>query len=76
MQLRCEHKLHGIIRDGKLEVRCDSRLCGKRPGVIVLHTIDLRTGEVETKRYQEPPGSKKRERDRNARRERSALRTP
>lgn len=62
MELRCEYKLHGIISAGKLEVRCDSRLCGKIPGVVVLHTIDLETGKVETTRYQEPPGSKVKER--------------
>lgn len=62
MELRCEHKLHGIIRGLKFETRCDSRLCGKRPGVIVLHTIDLRTGEIETHLFQEPPGDRVRER--------------
>jgi hypothetical protein len=58
-ELRCDHKLHGILDSemvqGSFEVRCDSRLCGKRSRVIVLHTIDLATGEVETQFYKNPP---------------------
>lgn len=62
LSLRCEHKLHGILDaeepSGIFEVRCDSQLCGKRPGVIVLHTIDLQTSKVETKFFKQPPTMK------------------
>lgn len=58
--------MHGIldieIMQGNFEVRCDSRLCGKRPGVVVLHTIDLETGRVETRKFKSPPNPKKRAR--------------
>ncbi len=56
MELRCSAKLHGIIRDGEvLEVKCDSRFCGHKPGVVVLHRFDSHTGQlVETLRFKEP----------------------
>lgn len=51
--------MHGIldieVMRGNFEVRCDSRLCGKRPGVVVLHTIDLETGRVDTRKFKAPP---------------------
>lgn len=47
MDLRCKgNKLHAIISDGKLEVRCDSRWCGKRPGVVIIHRFSIVTGEL------------------------------
>jgi hypothetical protein len=57
MELRCEAKLHGIVEDGQgtLEVKCDSRFCGHRPGVVVLHRFNLATGEVTTHRFANPP---------------------
>lgn len=58
MQLRCPgNKVHGeIIGEafGTLEVFCDSRWCGKRPGNVVLHRIDLLTGEFETRLFKKP----------------------
>jgi hypothetical protein len=55
MELRCDAKLHGILKDGKLEVKCDSRFCGHAPGVVVLHTYDITTGElISTVRYKNP----------------------
>lgn len=54
MDLRCEHKLHGRVNHGVLEVMCRSALCGKRPGVVVMHYFDLRTGEMTTRKYKEP----------------------
>jgi hypothetical protein len=50
--------MHGILsEDGtELEVKCKRRSCGKRPGVVVLHTFNLTTGKLKyTKRFREPP---------------------
>lgn len=59
LELRCDHKLHGLVLDdGRIEVKCNSSFCGASPGVVVLHKIDLRTGDVETTRYKEPPKPK------------------
>jgi hypothetical protein len=56
MELRCEHKLHGIVSDGLVEVKCKSALCGHKPGVVVIHRFDPFNGElVETKRYKDTP---------------------
>ena len=39
---------------GLLEIKCDSRFCGAKPGIVVLHRFDLATGDVvETQRYRE-----------------------
>ena len=55
-ELRCDHKLHGKLIDAHtLETRCDSKFCGKAPGVVVIHRFDLRTGTCTTTRYSEPP---------------------
>ena len=56
MEMRCEHKLHGIVTDGLVEVKCKSALCGSKPGVVVIHRFDGLTGElVDTKRYKDTP---------------------
>lgn len=57
MELRCKHKLHGIlIQDGILEIKCSSALCGKKPGVVVLHRFDVKTGQlVETRKFKDTP---------------------
>lgn len=56
MDMRCPHKMHGILVDEKvIEVKCDSRLCGAGPGVVVLHRFDLNTGDlITTIRYKQP----------------------
>jgi hypothetical protein len=56
MELRCPHKLHGMmVKEGVLEVKCDSRFCGHGPGVVVLHRFDVTTGELlETKSFKNP----------------------
>jgi hypothetical protein len=58
MELRCANKKFGeliIPGAGLLEVFCDSRFCGKRPGVTVRHRFDLQTGEmVEDKQFKTP----------------------
>lgn len=64
MEMRCDHKLHGIlISDGVLEVMCSSALCGKRPGVVVLHQFDVHDGRlIGTKKYKDTPKINKRNR--------------
>lgn len=56
MDLRCEYKRHGIVIAPRMfEVKCDSRLCGARSGVVVLHRFDLETGDlIETIRFKQP----------------------
>lgn len=55
-ELRCgEGKLYGVVVDDHtVEVKCNSRFCGSRPGVVVLHRFDLRTGGRTTKMFMEP----------------------
>jgi hypothetical protein len=56
MELRCANGiLHGVVFDGSIEVSCKSRRCGKVPGVIVLHTFDLRTGKLLSTRLFKNP---------------------
>lgn len=54
--LRCDSKKHAVLIEeadsGTLEVKCDSRFCGAKPGAIVLHQFDLKTGKLQdTHRY-------------------------
>ena len=55
-ELRCDHKLHGIIVDGdNLEVKCSSAFCGAGAGTVVFHYFSISTGELtSTKKYQDP----------------------
>lgn len=57
MDLHCGNKLHGRILDnGLIEVACQSRMCGKEAGVVVLHRFDPLTRElIETLRFKQPP---------------------
>ena len=56
MELRCDHILHGIMRNGVLEVKCRSRFCGAGKGVVVIHRFDPATGELlGTKKYKDTP---------------------
>jgi hypothetical protein len=57
MDIRCNHKLHGRHEGDILEVSCDSKFCGKAPGVVVLHRFNLRTGAIQTLRFSEPPNT-------------------
>jgi len=43
-----------MVEDHHLEVKCSSRFCGAGNGVVVLHVFDLATGEMETKRFNDP----------------------
>lgn len=58
--LRCSSDLYGILDTDKLtiEVKCKRRRCGAKPGVVVLHEISLKEGQVgtvvSTKRFADP----------------------
>lgn len=39
--IRCPSRIHGIFREGGLEVMCRSKHCGAGSGVVVLHLFDL-----------------------------------
>jgi len=56
-ELRCNGTLYGILSDDRttIEVKCHRRKCGYAPGVVVLHTLSLETGQViSTQRFKEP----------------------
>lgn len=60
MEMRCGHKLHGIIVDDAVEVKCGSALCGSKPGVVVIHRFSRATGELlSTMQYKDTPIIKK-----------------
>lgn len=60
MDLRCKNRKFGVLlrpsKDpGVVEFSCVSRWCGRKPGVVVLHTFDTSTGElVGTRAFKEP----------------------
>ncbi len=57
MELRCGGTMHGRVdvEHLTLEVKCKRRKCGVQPGVVVLHTFDLQTGELlDTKKFADP----------------------
>lgn len=56
VSLRCNTDLYGLLTDGRwLEVKCKRRACGFKKGLVVLHTIDITTGEVSyTKIFTDP----------------------
>jgi len=57
IQLRCEGTLYGVLSDDHqfLEVKCKRRRCGYAPGVVILHTLSIETGQViSTRRFKEP----------------------
>lgn len=64
MDLRCPHRKFGVIlepstNEGRIEVACPSRWCGKREGVTVLHVFSTRTSELlDTRRFRTPEGGK------------------
>lgn len=54
-EIRCPSRIVGVVRDGRLEVKCSSKHCGAGNGTIVIHYFDLLTGELlETRKFQEP----------------------
>lgn len=58
--LRCSNDLYGIYDTDNMtiEVKCKRRRCGARPGVVVLHEISLKEGQVgkvvSTRRFADP----------------------
>jgi hypothetical protein len=55
MELRCQHRINAVIDGDVIEISCRSRLCGKRPGVVVIHRFSVTTGKlIETKRFRDP----------------------
>lgn len=56
ISLRCDHTLFGRLTDNRwLEVKCKRRACGYVKGTVILHTIDIQTGEVvSTKNFADP----------------------
>lgn len=55
IELRCDKKLHGVLFDGVVEIKCTSRFCGAGNGVVILHRFSVQTGElIETIKYRDP----------------------
>jgi hypothetical protein len=57
IELRCGGTMHGKLdlEAMVLEVKCRHRRCGARPGVVVLHTFNLSSGDlIRTERYADP----------------------
>lgn len=54
-EIRCDHKMHGELLEGFLEVKCSSRFCGAGSGIVVIHRFDVESGKlIETNRYRDP----------------------
>lgn len=61
IDLRCGNTLHGRLTDNRwLEVKCKRRACGYVKGTVVLHTIDITTGEVTKTEVFSDPSNKNR----------------
>jgi hypothetical protein len=60
MDLRCENGIKfGELQEGVLEVKCRSRRCGAREGVVVIHRFDSMTGvDVGTRTFRDPASRK------------------
>ena len=56
MDLRCENGIKFAELDaGVLSVKCRSRLCGAKPGVVVIHEFDVVSGEkLRTRVFRDP----------------------
>jgi hypothetical protein len=54
-ELRCASRIHGVVvAPDVIEVRCNSRFCGKRAGVVILHRFEFSTGKLlGTKEYKD-----------------------
>ncbi len=62
IDLRCDGTMHAKLdTDSRIiEVKCVRRGCGASPGVVVLHTFSVVTGElVDTRRFANPPTMRK-----------------
>lgn len=60
IDLRCGGNLYGRLTDERwLEVKCKRRACGYKKGTVILHTIDIQSGEVvKTDHFAEPQNRK------------------
>lgn len=55
-ELRCPSRMHGILKEDMIEVKCRSKFCGASSFASVFHYFNPVTGElVQTKKYKEPP---------------------
>jgi len=55
VELRCSTKMHGLIEEGCIEVRCRSKLCGAQSGVVIIHRFSIDSGElVDTRKFLTP----------------------
>lgn len=44
-----------LVAEDTLEIKCSSRFCGAKPGVVVLHRYNTKTGELlATNKYKDP----------------------
>lgn len=61
-ELRCPSKIHALLVDEHtIEIKCDSRFCGAKPGVVVLHRWNTETGKfLKTLKYKDPNPVKER----------------
>lgn len=55
-ELRCAGTMHArMLDETTLEVKCKRRACGHIPGVVVLHTFNILTGELlKTQKFADP----------------------
>jgi hypothetical protein len=57
MDIRCPNKLHGILDESGevIEIKCKSRWCGYRPGVVVVHKFSTKDWAlVDTRVFRDP----------------------
>lgn len=54
MELRCDAKLHALVVDGLIEVKCPSRFCRQSPDEVVLHRFTPEGELVTTLRFRGP----------------------
>lgn len=56
VDIRCPSKKFAVlVSEDTLEIKCSSRFCGAKQGVVVLHRYSIKTGELlETNRYKDP----------------------
>lgn len=60
MEMRCDFKLHGVLEEDVVRVKCNSSLCGHRAGVVVIHTFSTKDGKlISTDRFKDTPVLKK-----------------
>jgi hypothetical protein len=54
MDIRCDHKKHGEILDGIIEIKCRSVFCGAGSGVVVIHRWTLAGERLSDRRFADP----------------------